>query len=157
MVNIFSYEESYPIYLKLLFNIEAEFDKLNILSKCMTDLQLTNKILRYIDNTEVVDEYYLRDRFDKHIPIYAISTGAKAALLLAFIDSPEDYILDTRECGYNSIQAIILFVKNCNVITNFVSRDNYYAFCNDADIVVRVNGQVFNTTANLDEYVDDME
>lgn len=157
MTNIFNYKGSYPVNLESLIDIEYAFSKYNVLNKCFTDKALTNTILRYIDKTEIVDEYYLRNRFGKQIPIYAISTGAKAALLLAFIDNPDSYILDTKECGWNAIQAIILFCKNCNILTNYISKNEYHEFYRDIEICVKFDGQVFNSTYSLNEYVDEME
>ena len=156
MLRIFNRTDKIPKHLDLLTNVEREFSRYNIWDKCLVNKTLANKILKYIDNSTIIDKYYLYNYSGVPIPSYAISTGAKAALLLAFVDNPDSFILDTRECGYNAVQAIILYCHNGNIITTMLDTCNFIEIVDESDIDVQYSNKKFSTISDLNHYIEEL-
>lgn len=86
---------------RLEFDIEGEFSSLLV-----QDTPLNRRLIKEIDKGEYRDSLYFIDRFGDKLSVRYLSTGCKAALLVA----NTNLNVDLQECGYNAVSAI---VRNC--------------------------------------------
>lgn len=86
---------------RLEFDIEGEFSSLLV-----QDTPLNRRLIKEIDKGEYRDSLYFTDRFGDKLSVRYLSTGCKAALLVA----NTNLNVDLQECGYNAVSAI---VRNC--------------------------------------------
>lgn len=86
---------------KLRFDVDGEF-----LMLTAADTPLNRQLIKEIDKGEYIDSYTFKDRFGRVLGVESLSTGCKAALLVA----NTDLNVDLQECGTNAVSAII---RNC--------------------------------------------
>lgn len=117
----------------------------------LKDDEITRKLLSEIDEAIYNDSISIIDRFGMKLPLLDISTGCKAALLVAY--NP-DIEYDLTECGWNARDAIIKNIKNGRILLLnegvTISYDE-----DDVEIDVEINGYEFTRVSRLNDYIHD--
>lgn len=83
-------------------NIENIFNSVKVI-----DTPIVRELIQEIESGEYVDEYRFKDKFGATLYVDYLSTGCKAAIILALGYKEK---LDLTECGYNALDAIL---KHC--------------------------------------------
>ncbi|MBR5484908.1 MAG: DUF4869 domain-containing protein [Oscillospiraceae bacterium] len=133
---------------KMSTDVEAVFTRMK---NGIEDTKLNRQLLKEIEKAEYCDSHSFIDRFGNKLNLMYLSTGCKAALLVAAFPDIE---IDIDECGYNARDSIIRHIKNGNIIMSeplmelsFDEEDPI-----DNDISVQVDGYVFTTMEELCKY-----
>lgn len=96
-------EDVVPPNMEIVKDVEVEF---GINGFKMS--QAAKDIVKYVDEGELQNTQYFKDRFGISLYTDCLSTGSKAGLLV----SSSDKVIDLTECGLNAIAAIILYCKS---------------------------------------------
>lgn len=126
-------------------DIDELFDEL--------DLQVTNlnkQIVKNIEQGELISNQAFIDRFGYKLYISDLSTGCKAALILANI---HDIVLDTIECGENAVDAMISFINKGTIIIQ--DRDITFVDYNNNKCDIELDGYKFTSIDRLNYYYFD--
>lgn len=124
------------------------------LNKGIEDTSTNRNLLRRIENGEYLsdDRYY--DRFRTSMRAVDMSTGCKAAILVANQDIPVDLL----ECGSNARDAIIMECTSGTIIVHDFDDDLYLDVDDDSvsdwKIDVNFNGKHFNSFKKLGNYIE---
>ena len=129
-----------------VMDIEEEFLKLKL-----EDTPLVRKLINVIDKGTYYNETSFLDRFGLKSSIDFLSTGCKAALLVALVPN---LLVDLRECGYNARDAIIHHCTNGKVVMDFPLITIAYDRTDDS-CDVAVNGYRITTVSRLNTYLCD--
>lgn len=129
----------------IIIDVEDEFNKTKIV-----DTELVRLFIQEIDQGTYLNEFYFTDRFGAKLPISNLSTGCKAAILVALEPS---VCIDIRECGNNARDLIIKLCKNGSIALEENGID--YALDFDDSIDVCVGKYRFTTGYRLLKYMID--
>lgn len=114
------------------------------------DTKTNRDIMLDIDSATYLNCEYFIDRLGCKLPIMYLSTGCKAALLVANTDID----IDVRECGHNAISAIL---QNCNTGTiSLIDLDTPFMYDSrkkDLPIDVDLDGYRFTDIRRLNHYI----
>ena len=129
----------------LKFDIESEF------LKCSTpDTPLNRQLIKEIEQGEYIDGLSFRDRFGDKLGIEYLSTGCKAALLVANTNQH----VDLQECGDNAVSVIIRRCTQGNIV--MIDRGvtiEYLGDPRDVNIDVGIDGYNIRDLRTLNEYL----
>ncbi len=138
-----------PETLPIIQDVEYAFSRLVELEYPFNDKD--RKLVDIIERGELLDGTRFRDRFGYELPVSALSTGCKAAIVTNHLP---DRLIDLRECGKQSRSAIIAVCEEGNVI---MDPDNGIEDCtNCCGIQVSVEGQTFTDMSDLLYYFEDV-
>jgi hypothetical protein len=143
--------EIVPMKNRATTDIEAQFSEIQLV-----DTVLNRTILREIEQAEYCDEYSFIDRFGYKLRKDNLSTGCKAALIVA---NRPDIKIDTQECGYNAIGVIVTRCKKGNIILMDTGLTIPYDTDDESqrDIDVELDGYRFTDIDRLNEYLKYMQ
>lgn len=118
-------------------------------------------ILKTIEEAEYIDSISFKDKFGYKLPISALSIGTKAALCI--LNYPNE-IVDLRECGRNTIDAIFSFCSDGNILIEQPMID-IVDYDEDTPKEIDIDGYRFKSISRLNRYFlderpfkpDDME
>ena len=130
----------------IVFDAEYEFMGINLKG---TDV--TNKIIKYIEDGAYYDETSFIDRFGVKCYYDCMSTGCKATLLVA--EYP-DRVINCIECGSNALEAIIKYCKNGAIITYDDDVFDNIRVGNTDVIDVELDGKHFTSGRDLNDYIE---
>lgn len=117
----------------------------------LRDDEITRKLLWEIDEARYNDSISIIDRFGMQLSLLDISTGCKAALLVAY--NP-DIEYDLTLCGWNARDAIIKNIKNGRIL--LLDEGITISYDEDTEeIDVEMNGYRFTTVPRLNDYIHD--
>lgn len=91
-----------------IVDIDAEFSKTLIIAD-----DNTKRIVRAVDQGELIDSNKFIDRFGVSLYVSELSTGCKAAICTYY--HPES-IVDTQECGLNARDAIFNYCEDGKIL-----------------------------------------
>lgn len=129
----------------VIFNIEFGFKWKNL-----KDSDTVRNIIKYVDRGVYIDQNSFKDRFGYKLYTKCLSTGCKAALLVA--EYPNK-IVNCIECGSNALEAIILYCKDGEILVYGSTLDNVH-LANNREVDVELNGIHFTSSSKLDRYID---
>ena len=130
----------------IVFDAEYEFMGVNL-----NGTDTTNKIIKYIEDGTYYDETSFIDRFGIKCYYDCMSTGCKAALLVA--EYP-DKIINCIECGSNALEAIIKYCKNGTIITYDDDVFDNIKVGNNDIIDVELDSKHFTLGRDLNDYIE---
>ena len=110
-------------------------------------------IIKSIDKAEFNGGTTVIDRFGTTIPISELSSGSKTGVVAALYP---DKIIDTIDCGYNAIDALLTFVKDGNlIIPDPIVFDRFNDATGDPNhrVSIYYNGYVFGSVERLSIYL----
>ncbi len=109
------------------------------------------KIVKDIEQGEYLSPYYFRDKFGGDHEIWNLSTGSKAALLIAL--RPEMKI-SLIGCGYNVIGFILKYMKEGHITVHpYICDWAIYRLGDDTSCDVELEGYRFTDISKLNEYL----
>lgn len=126
-------------------NIDNIFDKLKLQ---VTDLN--KQIVKNIEQGELISNQAFIDRFGYKLFTSELSTGCKAALIIA---NTPNVILDTIECGENAVDVMINFVDKGTIIIQ--DRDITFVDYNNNKCDIELDGYKFTSIDRLNYYYFD--
>lgn len=129
----------------IIFDVEYEFMGLSL-----TGTDIDNSIINYIEQGKYYDDTSFIDRFGVKCYYDCMSTGCKAALLVA---NRPNKVVNCIECGSNALEAIILYCKDGEILVYADTLDNVH-LANNREVDVELNGIHFTSSSKLDRYID---
>lgn len=135
-------KENYDNYI---FDIDKEFA-----ATLIVGTQQVRSIMKDIDGADFVDSREFIDRFGKHLYIDRLSTGCKAAILVAL---KPDMVIDTRECGLNARDTIVCNCKEGHIV--FYDMGTTIKTCGreNTSIDVVYRGKEYDSIDDLNEVI----
>lgn len=132
---------------KMYSDIESEARKMIV-----TDTPVVRKLIEEIEHGEYYDKDYFIDRFGSKLFMRNMSTGCKAALLIA--TNPPSYALDLTEVGSMAQDTILRNCKEGHIIIP-KKRDLTFDFeyGSDSPIDVEFDGFRFSDIERLSAYI----
>ena len=148
MLNLYIEDENNKVYCdrtKVTTDIEERFK-----GEVVEHTPLIEVLMREIEGASYNDPISFIDRFGYKLTTRELSTGCKAAILVA---TYPDEVFDLLECGNNARDSILRHCKDGNVIV----RDNGYDFgiMPDDEIDICLDGCRFRTGGRLYTYMED--
>lgn len=126
-------------------DIEEEFDLLD----GILDTKINREILKSIEQSQYYDKYNVLDRFGAKLNIRNLSTGCKAALLVANSSKK----IDLSECGFNARDFIITRISNGSIVLH--NSGVSIAGNKDINIDAIIDNKHFKTVRELDDYIQE--
>jgi hypothetical protein len=129
-----------------LMDINKEFSKIEI-----HDSKLNRKIIKEIEQGEYFDTERFIDRFKIGVRLKDMSTGCKAALLVANTDKE----IDTQECGENALYSILNLCNTGSIVVRDLERTFWYDE-NDPEsqkMDAEFNGRHFTSIPEFNDYL----
>lgn len=154
MLHLYIYGiDKIPPELEVIEDIETGFNLHEI-----KDTSETRKLLSLTEKGQWINTESFIDRFGYKLWLDSLSTGCKAALLAA---SHPDKVINLRECGYNARDAIILNIREGQLLVywdDVIISQNKLQFDNngimkDTKIEIENGGKVFKSLDKLNEYL----
>lgn len=143
MLHVYSYEQASILGLECVSDVEDAF-----LDIKLSGSELERKILRKIEGASFYSSSFFLDRFSAKLPVSDLSTGCKAALVVA---SRPDLLVDTKECGFNARDTIVTDISDGNIIVEW--GDVTIRADNDCRICCSYDGIDFSTVYDLNWYI----
>lgn len=131
--------------IQLIRDVEAEFFCTQI-----RDTPVTRRLLQDIEGAQYLSAACFVDRFGLTLPISDLSTGCKAALVVA---ANPDKLVDLIECGHNARDAIIRNVRDGKIIFYYNDIGIDYPGFDDYVIDVLYDGQRFTSLDAFNSYL----
>lgn len=129
----------------IIGDVEEAFGKLRL-----TGTQEDREIIQRIESGRFNSATSFIDRFGYKLPISDLSSGSKAALLVA--NNP-DKIIDLRESSLDARDIIIKTLKNGNIILYW---NDVTILPDDIDVIdCRIGKYNFKTVSRLNDYLND--
>lgn len=130
---------------KLEFDIEKEFNSLEV-----KGTSLNKALINEIEQANYEDEASFIDRFGYKLYMEYLSTGCKAALLVA----NTNLNVDLQECGSNAVSAIVRLCNNGNITLIDKGISIPYKYTTKAvDIDVAIDGYHVKDLNTLNQYL----
>lgn len=126
-------------------DVEFEFKGIEI-----TGTNTDRNIIKYIEDGEYLSKTAFIDRFGAKCYYDCMSTGCKAALLVA---NRPDKVVNCIECGSNALEAIILYCKDGEILVYGSTLDNVH-LARNKEVDVELDGIHFTSSSKLDRYID---
>lgn len=130
----------------VIFNIEFGFKWKNL-----KDSDAVRNIIKYVDRGVYIDQNSFKDRFGYKLYTKYLSTGCKAALLVA--EYPNK-IVNCIECGSNALAAIIKYCKDGTIVTYDNDVFEEVSVGNTDVIDVELDGKHFTSGGDLNDYIE---
>lgn len=130
----------------IVFDAEYEFMGLSL-----TGTDTDNSIINYIEQGKYYDDTSFIDRFGVKCYYDCMSTGCKAALLVA---NRPDKVVNCIECGSNALEAIIKYCKDGTIVTYDDDVFGEIHIGNTDVIDVELDGKHFTSGGDLNEYIE---
>lgn len=138
-----------PETLPVVSDVEMAFSMLSGQRVSLDDKD--QKLVDLIERAELLDDHSFRDRFGFTLPVSALSTGCKAAIV---VNHMPDQLIDLREAGKQSRSAIVAVCEEGNVL---MDPDTGIEDCtNCCGIQVSVEGETFTDMSDLLYYFEDV-
>ena len=130
---------------KLNFDIDGEFLGIKV-----SDTPTNRKIISSIEQGEYISPTFFKDRFGAKLFITELSTGCKAALLVA----NSNLEVDLQECGYNAVNYIIMNLDKGNIVLRDTGISIALMEHSDLEpISVAIDGYHVKDLSTLNEYL----
>lgn len=129
-------------------DIDAIFNSVKV-----KDTPIVRQMIKEIEEGEYFNEYQFKDRFGTALSVDYLSTGCKAAIILALGYTEK---LDLTECGYNALDAILKYCREGEVV---LVRPYGISWTkgniSDDSCDIEFNGYRFTHLARLVYYIND--
>ena len=127
----------------IVTDVELEFSRLNI-----PDTELVRVFISCIDHGEYLSSTHFTDRFGSKLSLDYLSTGCKAAILVAL--EPDTFI-DIRECGNKARDSILRHCKDGNIV--LIDNGSDYTLTENDDIDICIGKYRFTNGDRLCTYM----
>ena len=132
---------------KVLTNVHKEFAKLDF-----KNTSINSKLLKEIEGGTYKDSTHFIDRFNDKVPTSFLSSGCKAAIVVA---SHPDREIDITEAGINARDSIIRNIKDGYIAMYYPGSTITYG-SDDSDVQsidVELDGYRFTSLKRLNYYI----
>jgi hypothetical protein len=134
-----------PDNLEVVHDVERKFAEIKI-----KDTPLIRQLLWDIERGKYIDATSFEDMFKVKLTINLMSTGCKAALIIA---TEPECVVDLIECGQNAKEFIVKHCKNGHAIaSNCEEIDSFGSEVQDID--VKIGNREFTKMDDLNDYLD---
>ena len=134
----------------IIYDVELEIVKIKL-----QGTKLERKFIEVIEQGEYLDPLSFIDRYKYKLTKDDLSTGCKAALVVA--NRPNTPV-SLIECGYNAVSAIVQYCRDGEVYT-YVPEIPYICFetldMKSITIDVELDGKRFYSIVDLNNYIQD--
>ena len=131
-----------PPEFKIIDNPDTAFDFL----KFDVD-SIDKKLVRVIDEGELIDRFHFVDRFGTTLYTRNLSTGSKTALLVNNVDD----VVDLCECGNNAVN-VILSCCNSGKVAMTCPLSPLVDYTDGKPVEISVNGTIFTNIRDLSKH-----
>ena len=145
MLELYFREDNPKLVSSIIRDVEFEFGRVEI-----KDTPEIRELIKTIEGGEYVDSTKFIDRFGFTLSTMDLSTGCKAAILVALFPNK---VVDFIECGVNAFNAAVEIVRNGKILYHEPNVSIGYSKKNEDKIKCKVDSYIFTSIDRLNEYL----